>query len=324
MTFAAPLKVTIQLVIWDVDPESGARSIKNVKEQEVYFGEIPLMTEQRHLHDQRHRAGHRQSSCTARPASSSTTTRARRTPAASCSTRRASSRTAARGSTSSSTRATSSSSASTGAGSSTPRSLLRALGMTTEDLLNYFYKQGHHPARRPQGGEALQARSAGRRQGDARHPRPAAPTSCIVKEGRKFTKAGASRQMETAGRRRRFRSPLEEVHRARRRARRRRTRRPARCCSSATRRSPTETLERAARSAASTRVEVLFLDDTHVGPSLRNTLLQDKIADAGGGDPRDLPAPAPGRSADDRDGDAPSSTTCSSTPSATTCRASAA
>src|SRR3990170_3883681 len=45
MTYAAPLKVTIQLVIWDVDPESGARSIKNVKEQEVYFGEIPLMTE---------------------------------------------------------------------------------------------------------------------------------------------------------------------------------------------------------------------------------------------------------------------------------------
>src|SRR6185369_14169040 len=44
MTYAAPLKVTIQLVIWDVDPETGARSIKNVKEQEVYFGEIPLMT----------------------------------------------------------------------------------------------------------------------------------------------------------------------------------------------------------------------------------------------------------------------------------------
>jgi DNA-directed RNA polymerase subunit beta len=44
MTYAAPLKVTIQLVIWDVDAQSGARSIKNVKEQEVYFGEIPLMT----------------------------------------------------------------------------------------------------------------------------------------------------------------------------------------------------------------------------------------------------------------------------------------
>jgi DNA-directed RNA polymerase subunit beta len=42
MTFAAPVKVKIQLVIWDV--EDGRRSIKNVKEQEVYFGEIPLMT----------------------------------------------------------------------------------------------------------------------------------------------------------------------------------------------------------------------------------------------------------------------------------------
>src|SRR5437879_10878317 len=44
MTFAAPLKVTVQLVIWDVDPESWVRTRKNVKAQEVYFGEIPLMT----------------------------------------------------------------------------------------------------------------------------------------------------------------------------------------------------------------------------------------------------------------------------------------
>ncbi len=44
MTYAAPLKVTVQLVLWDVDSQTGARSIKNVKEQEVYFGEIPLMT----------------------------------------------------------------------------------------------------------------------------------------------------------------------------------------------------------------------------------------------------------------------------------------
>ncbi len=44
MTYAAPLKVTIQLVIWDVDAQSNMRAIKNVKEQEVYFGEIPLMT----------------------------------------------------------------------------------------------------------------------------------------------------------------------------------------------------------------------------------------------------------------------------------------
>src|SRR2546426_7361332 len=44
MTYAAPLKVTVQLVLWDVDSQSGSRSIKNVKEQEVYFGEMPLMT----------------------------------------------------------------------------------------------------------------------------------------------------------------------------------------------------------------------------------------------------------------------------------------
>jgi DNA-directed RNA polymerase subunit beta len=45
MSYAAPLKVIIRLVIWDVDKESNVRNIRDVKEQEVYFGEIPLMTE---------------------------------------------------------------------------------------------------------------------------------------------------------------------------------------------------------------------------------------------------------------------------------------
>ena len=45
MTFAAPMKVVIRLVIWDKDEVSGTQSIRDVKEQEVYFGEIPLMTE---------------------------------------------------------------------------------------------------------------------------------------------------------------------------------------------------------------------------------------------------------------------------------------
>ena len=45
MTFAAPIKVTIRLVVWDVNPETEARSIRAVKEQEVYFGEIPVMTD---------------------------------------------------------------------------------------------------------------------------------------------------------------------------------------------------------------------------------------------------------------------------------------
>ena len=45
LTFAAPLKVTFRLVVWDVDADSGARSIRDIKEQDVYIGDIPLMTD---------------------------------------------------------------------------------------------------------------------------------------------------------------------------------------------------------------------------------------------------------------------------------------
>ena len=121
MTFAAPIKVTVRLVVWDTDEETGAQSIRDVKEQEVYFGEIPLMTDngtfiingtERVVVSQLHRCpgvffdhdkGKTHSS------------------RASCSTARASSRTAARGSTSSSTPRTSSTSASTAAASCTRR-----------------------------------------------------------------------------------------------------------------------------------------------------------------------------------------------------------
>ncbi len=44
MTYAAPLKVTIRLTVYDKDPETGSKSVRDVKEQEVFFGEIPLMT----------------------------------------------------------------------------------------------------------------------------------------------------------------------------------------------------------------------------------------------------------------------------------------
>src|SRR5260221_10779629 len=44
MTFAAPLKVTLRLVVWDVEEETGARSIRDIKEQDVYMGDMPLMT----------------------------------------------------------------------------------------------------------------------------------------------------------------------------------------------------------------------------------------------------------------------------------------
>src|SRR3990167_11000175 len=44
MTFAAPLKVTLRLIVWDIDEETGARSIRGIKEQDVYMGDMPLMT----------------------------------------------------------------------------------------------------------------------------------------------------------------------------------------------------------------------------------------------------------------------------------------
>jgi DNA-directed RNA polymerase subunit beta len=45
MTFAVPLKVTVRLVVWDKDVETEGKSVRDIKEQEVYFGDIPLMTE---------------------------------------------------------------------------------------------------------------------------------------------------------------------------------------------------------------------------------------------------------------------------------------
>src|SRR6201993_2488994 len=44
ITFAAPLKGTLRLVVWDVDEDSGSRSIRDIKEQDVYMGDMPLMT----------------------------------------------------------------------------------------------------------------------------------------------------------------------------------------------------------------------------------------------------------------------------------------
>lgn len=78
MTFAAPLRVTLRLVVWDIDEDTGARSIRDIKEQDVYMGDMPLMTEhgtfivngtERVIVSQMHRS----------PVSSSTMTRARAT-----------------------------------------------------------------------------------------------------------------------------------------------------------------------------------------------------------------------------------------------------
>ncbi|NCN26810.1 DNA-directed RNA polymerase subunit beta [bacterium] len=45
MTYAAPIKITVRLVVWETDEQTKTRNIRDVKEQEVYMGEIPLMTD---------------------------------------------------------------------------------------------------------------------------------------------------------------------------------------------------------------------------------------------------------------------------------------
>jgi DNA-directed RNA polymerase subunit beta len=272
MTFAAPLKVTIQLVIWDVDQESGVRSIKNVKEQEVYFGEIPLMTRngtfmingtERVIVSQLHRSpgvffDHDKGKTHAsgrllysgriipyRGSWIDFEFDARDILYVRIDRRRKFHATV----------------------------LLRALGMTTEDLLNYYYKKdtilldGRKASKvfRP---DQLAGIKATR---DIRHPET---NDIIVKEGRKFTKA-VIRQMEAAG--------VEQV--------------PITLDEVIGRVSAHDvpdpktgevliegnqelTQERydVLRDRGINEIDVLFIDDLHVGPSLRNTLLQDKIA----------------------------------------------
>ena len=45
LTFASPLKVTLRLVVWEIDEDTGSKSIRDIKEQDVYMGDMPLMTD---------------------------------------------------------------------------------------------------------------------------------------------------------------------------------------------------------------------------------------------------------------------------------------
>ncbi len=45
LTYEAPIRIKVRLVVYDVDEESGNRTIRDIKEQDIYFGTIPLMTE---------------------------------------------------------------------------------------------------------------------------------------------------------------------------------------------------------------------------------------------------------------------------------------
>ena len=272
MTHAAPLKVTIQLVLWDVDQRTGARTIKNVKEQEVYFGEIPLMTAhgtfmvngtERVIVSQLHRSpgvffDHDKGKT---HASGKLLYSARIIPYR---------------------------------GSwidfeFDPRDilyvridrrrkfhatiLLRALGMTAEDLLNYFYRKdtilldSRRAAKVFKPDQLIGVRATK----DVRHP---GTNDLLVKEGRKFTRA-ALKQLEAAGVDQIPITLEEAVGRV--------------AAHDVVDPATKEVLVECNQEISQERldllidrgvsaVEVLFIDDSHIGPSLRNTLLQDKIS----------------------------------------------
>src|SRR3990170_4810401 len=271
MTFAAPLKVTVQLILWDVDSQTGSRSIKNVKEQEVYFGEIPLMTTngtfmvngtERVIVSQLHRSPgvffeHDKGKT---HASGKLLYSARVIPYR---------------------------------GSWVdlefdPRDilyvridrrrkfhatvLLRALGMTAEDLLNYYYRSdtivfdGRKPALVFNPNHLLGAKVGS----DVRDPKT---NELIVKEGKKFTRP-VLRQMETA-RIKQVPITWEEI--------------PSRVASHDIVDPQTKevlvecnheiTQEKLdlIRAKGIHQIEVLFIEESSVGPYLRQTLLQDRI-----------------------------------------------
>jgi len=271
MTFAAPLKVTVQLVIWDVDAETGTRSIKNVKEQEVYFGEIPLMTEngtfmingtERVIVSQLHRSpgvffDHDKGKT---HASGKHLYSARIIPYR---------------------------------GSwidfeFDPRDilhvridrrrkfhatvLLRALGMATEDLLNYFYRRdsivvdGRKTAKLFQPDHLLGVKASK----DVRHPET---NELILKEGRKFTRA-VTRQMEAAGIQQ-VPIGIEEIvgRVAARDIVDSKSKEVLLACNDEV---TQEKLDRL-RERGVTQFDVLLLDERHIGASLRETLMQDKV-----------------------------------------------
>ncbi|HME62183.1 MAG TPA: DNA-directed RNA polymerase subunit beta, partial [Candidatus Binatia bacterium] len=271
MTFAAPLKVTVQLVLWDVDPQSGSRSIKNVKEQEVYFGEIPLMTTngtfmingtERVIVSQLHRSPgvffeHDKGKT---HASGKLLYSARVIPYR---------------------------------GSWVdlefdPRDivyvridrrrkfhatvLLRALGMTTEDLLNYYYRSdtivfdGRKPSLLFNPGQLLGAKVSA----DVRDPKS---NDIIVKEGKKFTRP-ILRQMEAAKVKQ---VPITWEDILGRVAAHDIVDPQSKQVIVECNQEITQEKLDIIREKGIHQIEVLFIDESSVGPYLRNTLLQDRI-----------------------------------------------
>jgi DNA-directed RNA polymerase subunit beta len=271
MSYAAPLKVTVQLVLWDVDPQTGSRSIKNVKEQEVYFGEMPLMTKngtfmvngtERVIVSQLHRSPgvffeHDKGKT---HASGKFLYSARVIPYR---------------------------------GSWVdfefdPRDilyvridrrrkfhatvLLRALGMTTEDLLNYYYKSNAIviEGRRPMLVFKPDQLTGVKVGSDVRDPKN---NELIVKEGKKLNRP-LIRQMELA-RIKHVTITWEDVI-GRIAAHDIVEPQTGKVLVECNQEITQEKLD-LIREKRITEIEVLYIDDSHVGPYLRSTLLQDRI-----------------------------------------------
>jgi DNA-directed RNA polymerase subunit beta len=272
MTYAAPIKVVIRLAVWDVNEETGVSSIRDVKEQEVYFGEIPLMTDsgtfivngtERVIVSQLHRSpgvffDHDKGKT---HASGKLLYSARVIPYRGSwldfefdhkdilyvriDRRRKLYATV----------------------------LLRALGYSTEELLNYFYDTEiiHFEAGKKYGREVNYELLLGQRATrDIRHPKS---KEVLVKKNRKFTK-GAIRKLQESGV---DRLPIEIDELAGKVSARDviddNTGEVLLQCNEELSEAKLDEL----RDRGVEKVDVLFIDNLNVGPYLRNTLLADKL-----------------------------------------------
>ena len=299
MTFAAPIKVVIRLVVWDTNEETGVAVDPRRQGAGGLLRRDPAHDRERHVHHQRHRARRR---LPAAPlAGRVLRSRQGQDPLVGQAAlhRPASSRTAARGSTSSSTPRTSSTSASTAAASCTRRcSCARS-------------------ATRPKSCSTTSTRRRRSSSSAARSTRSRSTTSC----------SPASAPRATSGTRRRAKSSSRRTASSpRRRSRSCRTRSidrlPVEVDGSSSARSSahdvidentgevllqcneelTEAKLDELRDHGIDEFKVLFIDNLNVGPYLRDTLHRRQARHARRGDHGDLPPPAPGRSADARDG----------------------
>ena len=317
MTFAAPIKVDVRLVVWDTDEETGAQSIRDVKEQEVYFGEIPLMTDngtfiingtERVVVSQLHRSPGR-------------LLRSRQGQDA---TRRGKLLYSAR--------------VIPYRGSwldfeFDPKDilyvridrrrklhatvLLRALGYSTEELLNYYYDTETiflEPSKKY--AKSVELRAARRPARHARHQDPKT-SEVIVKKNRKFTKR---RDQEAEGGEASSACPIEVDELVGKVAAHDIIDEETGEVILAVQRGAHRGEARRAARARHQEVQGPLHRQPQRRPVPARHAARRQAADPRRGDHGDLPPPAPGRSADARDGDRPCSTTCSSTPSATTSR----